>query len=391
MLRGIRLSIFALVLCAASPVAAQSAFPEIMNLDEAAAFLGINRVELGQLADWRQVPASRIGSQWRFSCRALLTWLANSYFKPPPTSPAVVYGCQGTAVTPVAPAAPPAPAITGTIPARAPGAVPGPTPIGEAPEGETADDVFLRDQRLLLGSGDVTLELGLFYVRSDDQAFVAVTGGTALGVVEKDSFISTFTARYGLFPDTELFASSLFRRDSSQTFVGNVETSNTSGTDFGDVTLGLRETVLHEGLGVPDVILTFQSDIPTGDNAFTLGGGIALVKSYDPVVLFANGNYSHTFAEESFPEVEDRLDTTLGFAFALNDTLTLSSTLTGVFTGESSFTSGTLRRTESFSLQFGLTTLLDSGFYIEPTVSFSLNGDGNDVVLGLSMPYTFQP
>ena len=142
---------------------------------------------------------------------------------------------------------------------------------------------------------------------------------------------------------------------------------------------------------MPDVILTFQSDIPTGDNAFTLGGGIALVKSYDPVVLFANGNYSHTFAEESFPEVEDRLDTTLGFAFALNDTLSLSSALTGVFTGESSFTSGTLRRTESFSLQFGLTTLLDSGFYIEPTVSFSLNGDGNDVVLGLSMPYTFAP
>ena len=247
------------------------------------------------------------------------------------------------------------------------------------------------DQRLLLGSGDVTLELGLFYARSDDQAFVAVTGGTALGVVEQDSFISIFTARYGLFADTELFASSLFRRDSSQTFVGNVETSNTSGTDFGDVTLGLRETVLHEGLGVPDVILTFETDIPTGDNAFSLGGGVALVKSYDPVVLFANGNYSHTFADDSFPEVEDRLDTTVGFAFALNDTLTLSSSVSGVFTGESTFASGTLRRRESFSLQFGLTTLLDSGFYIEPTVSFSLNGDGNDVVLGLSMPYTFQP
>lgn len=390
MLRGFRLSIYVLALGASSPAFGQSAYPEIMNLEQAAAFLGMSRAELGQIAAWRQVPVLQIGPQWRFGCRALLTWLAVSYIKLPPTAPAVVYGCQGTAVAPAA-----APAATATIPAPAPEAAPGAAPIGEAPEGETADDVFLRDQRLLLGSGDVTLELGLFYARSDDQAIVVINDFVFPGVIEQDSFISTFTARYGLFPDTELFASSSLRRDTSQTFISAGELARTSDTGFGDVTLGVRETVLHEGLGVPDVILTFEAGIPTGDSSFSLGGGVALVKSYDPVVLFANGNYSHTFARDfadvSLLEAEDRLDTTLGFAFALNDTLTLSSALTGVFTGESTFTSATLRRRESFNLQFGLTTLLSSGFYIEPTVSFSLNGVGNDVVLGLSMPYTFQP
>ena len=52
MLRGFRLSIFALVLCAASPAFAQSAFPEIMTLDEAAAFLGMSRLRRALMFDF---------------------------------------------------------------------------------------------------------------------------------------------------------------------------------------------------------------------------------------------------------------------------------------------------------------------------------------------------
>ncbi len=204
---------------------------------------------------------------------------------------------------------------------------------------------------------------------------------------------ASLTARYGLFPGTELFAGGSFSRVGSQTFAGASKVASTSDTGFGDISLGLRETVIHEGLGVPDVILTLEGGIPTGDSSWSLGGGVALVKSFDPVVLFAGAAYSHAFARDfsdvTLLEAENRLDATLGFAFALNDTLTLSSALSGVFTGETEFTSATLRAGESFSLRFGLTSLLASGFYIEPTVSFNLNGDGNDVVLGLSMPYTF--
>ena len=131
--------------------------------------------------------------------------------------------------------------------------------------------------------------------------FVESGGSVTLGVVERDSFISSLTLRYGLFPD---------------------------------------------------VILTFKADIPTGDGSISPGGGVALVKSFDPVVLFANVNYGHTFARD--------------------------------------FSDVTPRKRESFDPQSGPTSLLASGFYIEPTVSFNLNGVGNDVVLGLSLPYTFQ-
>ncbi len=122
-------------------------------------------------------------------------------------------------------------------------------------------------------------------------------------------------------------------------------------------------------------------------------GGLAFVKSIDPAVLFASANYRHTFSRD-FTDVtrlepEDRVDFTLGYAFALNDTLTLSTALSGLITGETDFDNASLREQELFSLQFGLTSWLAKGLYIEPTVSFGLNGPGDSFAIGVTVPYTF--
>ena len=86
---------------------------------------------------------------------------------------------------------------------------------------------------------------------------------------------------------------------------------------------------------------------------------------------------------------EDRLDVTLGYAYALNDTLTLSTSVSGLFSFETEFDNATLRAQELFSMQFGLTSWLAKGLYIEPTVSFGLNGPGDSFALGVTVPYTF--
>ena len=57
----------------------------------------------------------------------------------------------------------------------------------------------------------------------------------------------------------------------------------------------------------------------------------------------------------------------------------------------SDFDNARLRQRERFSLQFGLTSFLAEGLYIEPTVSFGLNGPGNSFAFGVSLPYTFGP
>ncbi len=65
--------------------------------------------------------------------------------------------------------------------------------------------------------------------------------------------------------------------------------------------------------------------------------------------------------------------------------------VSGLFLLKTEFDNATLRQQELFSLQFGLTSLLTKTLYIEPTVSFNLNGPGNSFVLGVSLPYTFMP
>jgi excisionase family DNA binding protein len=50
--------------------------PDVLTLDQAAAFLQVEPAALADLAERSEVPARRIGDEWRFSRAALLDWLA---------------------------------------------------------------------------------------------------------------------------------------------------------------------------------------------------------------------------------------------------------------------------------------------------------------------------
>lgn len=50
--------------------------PEVLTQSEAAAFLRVDADELREAAERGEVPARRIGSEWRFSRPALIDWLA---------------------------------------------------------------------------------------------------------------------------------------------------------------------------------------------------------------------------------------------------------------------------------------------------------------------------
>jgi hypothetical protein len=117
------------------------------------------------------------------------------------------------------------------------------------------------------------------------------------------------------------------------------------------------------------------------------------VKTVDPVVVFGNMTYLRTFSREfdnlARLQPADTWSASLGSAVALNDRLSLSTSVSGVFTAETTFSHVVLRARQRFSLQLGLTALLTARLYIEPTVSFGLNGPGDTVTIGVSLPYTF--
>ena len=59
--------------------------------------------------------------------------------------------------------------------------------IGEAPEGRTAEEIFLRGQRVLLAPGEATVDLGQFYGRSEDRLVDQVDSTFSLATVVKES------------------------------------------------------------------------------------------------------------------------------------------------------------------------------------------------------------
>ncbi len=371
--------------------------PEVLTLVEAARLLRVEPGALERLAEADDVPARRVAGAWRFNKQALLAWLNGDWALIVTTVPPTADPLSAEDMTDIAGA--------GTSYAQADGSSRGDNdaladddggaPIGEAPEERTAEEVFLRAEKVLLAPGEVTAEAGLFYSESDNQQLAIANGGLGLATVEQQTFATLLQARVGVAEETEIIANTtLFDQNTDVVLAGN-KIADSDRTKFSGVGLGARRTLLSEGAGYPAIIGTINGFIPTGDTSYAVGGGLAFVKSVDPVVLFANANYLHTFsrdfADVSLLEPKDRVNATVGYALALNDTLTLSTSVSGVFSRAARFSAAELRRNEDFSLQFGLTSWLAKGLYIEPSVAFNLNGPGDSFVFGLTLPYTFLP
>ena len=47
---------------------------DALSLEDATRVLGVGPGVLSQLADWRQIPARRVGREWRFDRAELLAW-----------------------------------------------------------------------------------------------------------------------------------------------------------------------------------------------------------------------------------------------------------------------------------------------------------------------------
>ncbi len=366
----------------------------VLTLNEAAQLLRVSTVELERYAAQNKVPARRIGASWRFNRKALLAWLNGDWTiiestLPPSRSDKLVLSqgnhqrvkATGTRLAQNAPTSQPS------------SSVPADRTVGVAPKERDADDVFLRSQKVLLAPSEVTIEFGQFYSKQDSQDLVEIGNGVGLAAVEEETLTTLLLGRVGVGNETEIITSTTLRSQDNDVYLGSTKLSEGGRVEIGDINLGIRRTILHDGAGYPDVILTLDGRIPTGDSSFAISGGVALVKSIDPAVLFANANYRHTFSRDFTDvtrlEAKDSLDISMGYALALNDTLTLSTSVSGVFSGATSFDNATLRQQNTYSMQFGLTSWLAKGLYIEPSVSFGLGGTGDDVAFGVTLPYTF--
>ncbi len=353
---------------------AQTTEPEVLTLSEAAIFLRVEPAILKDLAGQNMLPGRLIGNEWRFSKAALLSWLSGQEIK----KQAVLSASEMSRI-----------AGRGIDPAGI-GDNPGlkvdnkePEAIGIKPDSVKAEDVFLRNEKVLLRTKEFSIELGLLYSYSDHQDILSSS--------ERDSFTTNFGVRYGLADNLQLFASIPYAYQ-TETITAFEERNKERKSHLGNITLGLSRSVLQEGVGKPEVLLSLEGQIPTGDNSYGLGISAAFVKSLDPAALFANVGYQYNLKQSNqglaLSAPKSMIFASLGYAYALNDTLTVGTSVSGIFPLGTTSDNSLAQAKKQFGLQFGLTALLTKDLYIDPSVTFGLNRTASDVTFGASIVYT---
>jgi hypothetical protein len=139
------------------------------------------------------------------------------------------------------------------------------------------------------------------------------------------------------------------------------------------------------------VILSLEGTIPIYKSSGAVGAKTWFVKSFDPIVLYGGVDYRYALSRDfdalNLLKANHRIRATAGYAFSVNDSLTLSTSASATFTNETEFSAATLQSKESYSLRFGLTNLMRKKLYLEPSVTFGLSSPGNWVAFGLTMPW----
>jgi hypothetical protein len=340
-------------------------------------------------------------------------------------------------------------AVAATAAAEGPASGPAPgsaadgraTPVGEAPQPEPSPNliaVLPDNSGVLTPAGHWTLEPAITYSQSASDRLVfqgvEIVTGVQIGVIEADkavrnSEVASLTARYGLTKRAEIqvYAPFVYRNDTITTLSQRdstiSSTSHLSDVGIGDVEVTGRYQLNNGSGGWPVLVGNLRIKSNTGTNPYkvqrdqfgvasqlALGSGFwaiepsvsALLVS-DPVVIFANLSYLHSFPANINQTIGNVLvgrvtpgdspGASLGFGFSLNPQFSFSlgyrhSYLFGTTTQLGPTNQRSLPLTVG-SLLFGMSYRVSNTVSINPQFEFGVTNDAPNVTLTLRMPLSF--
>jgi len=167
-----------------------------------------------------------------------------------------------------------------------------------------------------------------------------------------------------------------------------------------DINGGIFYQFANEHSWIPNLIAHARVKAPTG-NAPQFGsgvwgfkGGLIMVKSSDPIVLFSNAAYT-----VNFPGQVNGLDTnpgdsfeySAGIAYALNYNVAVNAAFEQIFVGPSASDGVSLTgsRLVVGNLKAGLTYALSKNLSMDLSLGTGLTEDSPDFTVTVSFPYTF--
>lgn len=266
----------------------------------------------------------------------------------------------------------------------------------EAEELKRLQDFYLRNQSVFIKKGEYIVEFNTFYSTDQRQEFLPVSANTSTLFDTRRRFFDTaLFARAGILTDgLELNVRFPFLVHADQESQVASARSASSSTGIGDVGAALRYQVWYERGARPGLIIDITGksrtagDTLRGTGHANIGGGITLIKSFDPVVFFGRIGYAETLSHDD-RNPGNIIEYSAGMGFALNDRVAFNIQLLGAFIGKSKFQGRTLDRSslEIANIQFSSTVLITKKLFVEPFVSIGLTSDAFDSSVGLRIPY----
>lgn len=302
------------------------------------------------------------------------------------------------------------------------------------------------------GGGRFSIEPGFTYSHYDTRqlflnGFLALDaiflGNLGVDEINADTFTFDLTARYNWRQrwQFDVNVPYVYRETTYQSAgAGGASTSYSEvavkgDPNLGDISFGLSYKFLDESLSRPDAVFSLRvkaptgkhpygiklrrpagndnlnvpDSLPTGNGVWSATAGLAMVKTIDPAVVFANIAYTHNFVRD-FSDISpqegvrvpgevdlgDYIQFGLGMAFALNERMSLSISFSELISRSSRIKyqdSGwqTVNGSDANAAYFniGMTLAASNRLTVVPNLSMGLTPDAPDFSVSLKFPYYF--
>lgn len=322
--------------------------------------------------------------------------------------------------------------------------------VREAPASRSAEAVY-REQSAMFDR-KFTLETGLTYSHSDRRdlflnGFLALDaiflGQINLDRIKADTLTFDLTGRYAPTDrlQFDINVPYLYRNSSFSSVGAGFSTSavaerNVSNGNAGDINAGVFYRLIQETESRPDTVLSLRvkaptgtspygikfvdtpnsggnlkvpEKLPTGNGVWAVSAGVSFIKTVDPAILFANLGYTHHL-QRSFSDISsdpntvtpgsvklgDQFSIGAGFAFALNERMSLSTSYSHRFARKARIRQDnqdwqTVTGSDSSAgvLNFGVTYALSDRRSMVFNLGIGVTSDAPDVTIGVKFPFSF--
>jgi hypothetical protein len=281
---------------------------------------------------------------------------------------------------------------------------PGQFEVSEDDAERALERTLVATGNLLVPNGFAEVEPLFSYTRREIAALAGTTNGLAPFNLNRNEFSWALDLRYGLPWESQFEIGVPYNLVQQQITDGLVappqQVSNRWANSFGDLTVGVAKTFVHESGWMPDVLGRLSYEIPTGplsSNGVPLPSGqsklsptLTLLKRQDPLVFVATGGYTKAF-QSSQINPGDQINFQTGAFLATSPETTLRGVLQQNFLQNTTIKDITFKGSDSVQsiLTFGASSILGRGLLVDLQVGFGLTNAAPKYSVILSSTYRF--